>query len=983
MIRTTKHLRIIALAATALTALPSTAMAQDAGTYDGDEEIDEIVVRGVRQQILEAAQIEREAFNVQSVITADDIGQFPDQNIAESLQRLPGVIIIRDEGEGRFVQVRGLPSDFTQVTVNNAQIGSSDPDGDRSVALDVIPSDLLSQVSVNKSLLPDQDHDSLGAKIDLKPLSAFDRPDRTTGRITVQGTYTERADDTAPKISADLTRRFDVGNGEIGLAGAINYFEREVGVDRIESASGGGLNQFLVATEGFTTPTSFDGDNFFAGANVAAGTVFAEDAFEDFDGEGAGLPLQRIYAPAELDYRVERGSRERYGATFVADYKTDAGSTFVFSALYGRLDDNDTRIQQEVELRDATGAEFDDAEDELGNSILVVDPGEIQTLGGGSGTFSDVDIERLIFFQPREEETYALHFAGENPLSDRWTISYAVDHSENRFTLRDGLRGRFRTRDTLIGANWNQTGAEFEVLGLGQFDEDDPDDDDFPNFDVRPGPGDFDFDGFLIIDEDRKDTITSFNVDLRRDFDFGGREAFIAFGYKQRSRSREFLRGENELDPEGDLGIELTLEDVETFVPDTTYNLSGGLAEGALFPTLDGARDLFRQVADDSGIQASDRRLDFTAEEDVQAAYVMSQIEVTDTFQAIVGLRMEHTEYETTGPFDRRLVSADDDDFAALESQDITTFETSYTEWLPHVHLRWEPTDETLVRLSYSRGMVRPSFGEASALRSLTIEAEGDLSDVDDFSDVDPDNATVRRSGGNPLLDPIVADQIDATFGWYPAEHTIITVAGFYKDIKDQIIGFGSEDEDEIIEVLGTNVDPETGFVIEELDTFLNAGAAELYGVELGFSHFLSYLDTPIINGLFVTGNVTLLEATVENFNGETARLEGAAEESANLSLGYEDDRLLIRGAMNYRGDQLRSLNTDPGETQFEDDFLTFDISVRYQVTDNFQVFLDAVNINEEPTSRYYQGDEASGGRIFERFEDFGRTFQFGVVANF
>ena len=232
--------RLALLSAASLAAL-STATAQDVGTFDGDDEItDEIIVRGVRQQILEASQIERDAVNVQSVITADDIGQFPDQNIAESLQRLPGVVIIRDEGEGRFVQVRGLPSDYTQVTVNNAQIGSSDPGGDRSVALDVIPSDLLSQVAVNKSLLPDQDHDSMGAKIDLKPLSAFDRPDATTGRITVQGTYTERADDYAPKVSADLTRWWDVAGGEFGLAVAGNYFAREVGVDRIESASGGG-----------------------------------------------------------------------------------------------------------------------------------------------------------------------------------------------------------------------------------------------------------------------------------------------------------------------------------------------------------------------------------------------------------------------------------------------------------------------------------------------------------------------------------------------------------------------------------------------------------------------------------------------------------------------------------------------------------------------------------------------------------------------
>ena len=536
--------RLAFLGGASLAVLAATAaQGQDAATDDNASvERDQIVVRGVRQQILEASQLERNAVNVQSIITADDIGQFPDQNIAESLQRLPGLIIIRDEGEGRFVSVRGLPSDFVQVTVNNAQIGSSDPDGNRSVALDVIPSDLLSRVEVNKSLLPDQDHDSLGAKIDLRPLSAFDRQGDFTGRILAQGTYTANAGDVRPKITADLTRRFSLGGGELGLAAAVNYFEREVQLDRLQTDSGGASR---VAER----------DDFDEGTGV--GETIIEPGFES------------TLLPQELDQRIELGRRDRFGATFSADYRGDNGSQYTLSALYGRLEDDDVRVQQEVELRDAA---FD----------------EIVEIGVNSGRFSDVDIDRQVFFQPREEETIALHFEGLNPFGDGWTLSYAVDWSRNNFTIDDGLRGRFRERNLIVDAMWDQTSADFAVAGRGDIDEDDNDDGvrDFFELGALPELDDFEFSDVLVINEDREDELLSWNADVQKDFLVNGRNAFIKFGYKQRERDRSFLRGEGEIDDDAleDAGLETTLADIDTFRPDTELAIDGGLPGGTVFP---------------------------------------------------------------------------------------------------------------------------------------------------------------------------------------------------------------------------------------------------------------------------------------------------------------------------------------------------------------------------------------------------------------
>ncbi|MEO1135826.1 MAG: TonB-dependent receptor [Pseudomonadota bacterium] len=915
----------------ALAASPAAAQGTSA------QEDDEIVVRGVRSQLLEASEIERNAVNVQSVITADDIGQFPDQNIAESLQRLPGLVIIRDEGEGRFVSVRGLPSEFAQVTVNNAQIGSSDSGGNRSTALDVIPSDLLSKVEVNKSLLPDQDHDSLGAKIDLRPLSAFDRTGDFTGRILAQGTYTANAGEVRPKITADITRRFDLGGGELGLAAAFNYFEREVQLDRLQTDSGGATR--LVERDDFDEGT---GDE----------ETVIETGFES------------TLLPQELDQRIELGRRDRLGATFSADYRSDGGSLFSFSALYGRLEDDDIRVQQEVELRDAR-------ED------------EIVAIGVRSGQFSDVDIDRQVFFQQRNEDTIALHFEGLNPLGGGWTLSYAVDWSQNNFEIDDALRSTFRERDLIVDAVWDENSADFSVAGKG-------DNDDKADFELGflPELDDFNLVNALIINEDRQDEILSWNADLQKDFSFNGRDGFIKLGYKQRERDRSFLRGERETGDDllEDNGFDLSLEDVETFRPDTTLPIDGGIPGGALFPALGPHRELLNDIKDTLGLEAGDRRRDFVADERTIAGYLMGQVELSDTLQFVGGVRVENTKFMTTGTFGR--VFTEDEDNAGFDFETIETFENDYTEWLPSASFRWEPAEEIVVRLGYSRGQVRPSYGDASALRTAEVDyvlaADADPGETITTINLGgtPTDVAIRESefdGGNPGLNALTANQFDATFGWYPSEYTIFTVAGFYKDLKNTFVSVEFDDPDSITGVLGFNVDPVSGAPIGEVDTVINGGSGELFGAEIALSHFLSYLDGPL-SGLFATGNVTLIDAST-TVNGNTIRLPGSSEISGNASVGYETDQLLLRLALNYRGEQLRSVADDPEEDEFQESYLSLDATLRYNISDNFQLFFDAVNINKETESRFFRG--ANNLPLYSRFEDFGRTFQFGVVASF
>jgi len=116
---------------------------------------------------------QRTADNVGNVVSADAIGRFPDPNIAEALQRTPGIGIQRDQGEGRYINVRGAPAEFSQVAINGVSLPAPDPTT-RAMDLDTIPSDIVSQIEVSKSLRPNMDADSIAGGINIITSSPFD-----------------------------------------------------------------------------------------------------------------------------------------------------------------------------------------------------------------------------------------------------------------------------------------------------------------------------------------------------------------------------------------------------------------------------------------------------------------------------------------------------------------------------------------------------------------------------------------------------------------------------------------------------------------------------------------------------------------------------------------------------------------------------------------------------------------------------------------
>ncbi len=278
---------------------------------------DEILVIGQSANQASALSRKREADGVTSVLTRDAIGQFPDQNVAESLRRLPGVNILNDQGEGRFVSIRGLDPSLNSSSLNGVRIPSPESDN-RAVALDVISSDLIESIEVKKSLTPDMDADTIGASIEINTTSAFDRK-KSLLSAKLEGSYNEYADKVSPKGSIDFSTRL---GDNLGIAGGISYYRREFETDNIES--------------------------------------------DDWNNEDAPFAFAE-----EVQYRDYDVERERISASLSFDVRASDSTELYLRGLYSQFDDQEFRRRTTFKFDEAPttstamSALFDDADGEI------------------------------------------------------------------------------------------------------------------------------------------------------------------------------------------------------------------------------------------------------------------------------------------------------------------------------------------------------------------------------------------------------------------------------------------------------------------------------------------------------------------------------------------------------------------------------------------------------------------------------------------
>ncbi len=210
------------------------------------QQLDEVTVTATLEGQMRALNQQKSADNLKNIVSADQIGKFPDQNAAESLQRVPGVNIQRDEGDGRFVLVRGLAPQFTNISVNGEQIPSPEA-GARFVALDAIPANQLASLEVTKAITPDMDGDAIGGSVNLITPTAESEDLKVSGSGSAE--YNHGIEKVSGQGSLSLSQR--LGGGKFGYILSGSYAASRKGSDRYELDGWGGdhpdgLDEFII-----------------------------------------------------------------------------------------------------------------------------------------------------------------------------------------------------------------------------------------------------------------------------------------------------------------------------------------------------------------------------------------------------------------------------------------------------------------------------------------------------------------------------------------------------------------------------------------------------------------------------------------------------------------------------------------------------------------------------------------------------------------
>lgn len=827
-------------------------------------EIETILVLGQQATLLSSIQRQRAADTVVTVLTRDAIGQFPDQNVAESLRRAPGVNILNDQGEGRFVAIRGLDPNLNAASINGARVPAPEADV-RSVALDVVPNELIESIEVKKSLTPDMDADSIGGSIEINTTSAFDR-EKGFVAASLEGSYNDLSGKLSPKASVDFSARL---SEDFGIAGGLSYYRRKFETDNIEM-------------DGWE-----EGDN---------GLVYAED----------------------VEYRDYDVTRERLGGTFSFDLRASDATTLYGRMLYAKFSDQ--------EYRRRLTFDFGDFADEGGPTS-----GSGDVVNFSSAT-TEIGVERdnKDRFEEQIIQSYVL---GGKTVSNGWTLTYMGSYGE----AEEQERGSVDPVVFKRGFEDDELDVTFDYSSMRR-----------PAFSVTNGaalftdPSQYEFDELeRTTVSDSRDKEWALKGDVAKEMGLADGSFTIQGGMKARWRDKRYNA---DIDVFDGFDGDLTLADV---AGRQTYRLADiepvvGKSEWRDWLKANGYSGFELNDIDTSIASNAE---DYRASEDILAGYLLGRFE-NEWARLIAGVRVERTSTNSEGNLVtyEETTDANGDDIEIV-TVDQVAFSRSYTDWLPSVSLRANAGNDIILRAGVYRSVVRPNFAQF-APRFLLEDGEAEF--------------------GNPDLDPYRAWNFDLGAEWYFAPKAVVQAGLFAKSISNYIVN--AEFSSGVY----------NGIPYDEAVIPVNADRGKVWGLEFAYSHALTGLPAPF-DGLLVNFNYTYTDARVDVL-GRNVPLPASSKHNFNAVLGYDRGGFSFRIAGAYRDRYLDELGGDDESDRYVEPHFQLDMSAKYKITPNFQIFGELVNINNAKYTAYQRGP---GQDRLLQYEEYKLTAKFGVKANF
>lgn len=943
---------------------------QRSATVDEDARtLDTVVVQGIRGSLTSSMNLKRDSQGVVDGIVAEDIGKFPDTNLAESLQRISGVSIDRSLGEGARVTVRGIGPDYNMVMLNGRQMpASSNGNGagvSNSRAFDFanLASEAISSVEVYKTSRASIPPGGIGATINIRTARPLEsEPVINVGMKAVHDTSNGNLPDSlqghdiTPEISGIFSQRYFDGTFGVALTGS--YQERDFGFSQVGVPNGW---------------RPFRGDENNWGTIPQPGTPGSENI------TNRPGPTDIYSVPQNLNYSVNGVQRQRTNGQLTLQWAPADNVTTTLDYTY-----SENKIQQQ---RNELSVWFN-----FGPSVSSWTDGPVaapliykEIINPAN---SDVSMGGMRLANVNENKSLGFNVD--------WEISDALDLS---------LDYHNSSAETRPDSPWGSAG----VLGMSAFVRGDTTADftrDFPVVTIALPPGVAQVEpsqalvsGSVFNNAYNKSEIEQTQVKGRFEFaeysglDFGASytdvENRTAFGFMQR-------------DTWGGVGTAADYDD-SIFTPDNMgeyfESFSGHNAASFTdrFLLFDFDR-LRARAAELTGHPEWYRAPDaFTRDLRTEEKSTGGYMQYTTTFNWSMPLNLAAgVRYEKTEVTSSALVpTATGISWSAANELNLNfgepgfaTLRGEYDYWLPNLDASLDITDSIILRGSYSQTIGRPGWADIQGGRTL-----------DQIVRVDGGTGTQ----GDPSLKPLLSDNFDLSFEWYFAESSYVSVGYFRKDIENyigtsQIIDVGGSDGETPFNlhtpvgggywnaalangcpqadvvcirnyILGnfdgqpgvtrTGTDANgnatgtiTGLSSDPLASFrittpANKQDSTLDGWEFNVQHVFGE------TGFGVAANYTVVDSPDLNYDnavlGGQFALVGLSD-SANLVLFYEKYDWSVRTAYNWRDQFLSAVFDGSGipNPNYVDDYGQLDISIGYQINDQMSVQFEGINITDE-----------------------------------
>jgi len=907
--------------------------AQDAAA--GETEVEEVVITGFRGSLASAISAKRLETAAVDVIKAEDIADFPDLNLSESIQRIPGVAIARDAGEGRQISVRGLGPQFTRVRINGMEAlstaGGTDAAGgtnrSRSFDFNVFASDLFNSITVRKTASAETEEGSLGATVDLLTARPFDYKGF---KLAVSGQigYNDLSESTEPRGAFLISNTW--ADGTFGALFSIAYAER------------------TQAEQGAST-VRWQRSNA-PGSPTPAGAGFQSETTPYTLAE-----LNSAFRPRLPRYDIYEHDQERLGATLSLQWAPSDATQLTFDALYADLDATRSEIFLQAPVFSTNGAA----------AIGAVDVLDAEIRGGTLvyGRFNDVDIRSEARYDELSTQFTQYTLEGKHAFSEQLRVWGLVGFAESKHENPIQTTLLFDAND-IDGYSFDYRGnSRLPVITYG-------------NADVTK-PATFFLSQIRLRPQFATNTYSTWQgeveYDINDSFSIKGGLAFKAYEFDSRElrRSNGTTANRETIIPGSAAAIALANYSRVISLSGQGLSIPNGNTNSWLIPNLSRAAELLG-LYDKSifplGIEPALGN-NAAVEEDDTTVFIQGDWDTEIAgmpFRGNVGVRYVKTEQASTGYV---FTSG-----APLK----TTVEREYTDTLPSMNLVLEPVDDFLIRFGAAKVMTRPNLGQLNPGAAVSVSGS---------------NLTV--TAGNPDLDPFRATSFDLSFEWYFAPESLLSLALFYKDVDSFVQTtretrpftgnpLGLPDSVAIAACPGGVVSPSCGPALDwQFSLPANTPGGPVQGIELSYQQPFSFLPAPF-NNLGFTGNLTYVTSEIEYLDAAglvtaTDDLTGLSRRSYNATLYYEDETFSARISAAYRSGYLTTI---PGRNENASEStastLNIDFSSSWTVAENLKFTFEALNMTDEVSDQYLDPDDR-----MSFYHNYGRQYFVGFRYTF